>query len=88
VRLFAAAATCGARIARQHSCLSTVSRLPSFPGKCYNPIMQKAPSFIETRAGELVLCVHLAAIWCVYKEVVANPSFTDWMEMPSEESRA
>ena len=92
VRLFAAAATCDARIARQHSrlarqhsCLSTVSRLPSFPGKSYNPIMHKAPSFIETRAGELALWLQSL---CVYKEVIANPSFIDWMEMPQEVSRA
>jgi hypothetical protein len=84
VRLFAAAATYEARISRQHLCLPTVSRLPSFPGKSYNPIMHKAPSFIETRAGELALWLQSL---CVYKEVIANPSFIDWMEMPQEVSR-
>lgn len=59
----------------------TVSRLPSFPGKSYNPITHKAPSFIETRAGELALWLQSL---CVYKEVIANPSFIDWMEMPQE----
>jgi hypothetical protein len=47
--------------------------------------MHKAPSFIETRAGELALWLQSL---CVYKEVIANPSFIDWMEMPQEVSRA
>ena len=68
-------------ISRFHSCLPAVSRLPTFPGKSYNPITHKAPSFIETRAGELALWLQSL---CVYKEVIANPSFIDWMEMPQE----
>jgi hypothetical protein len=69
---------------RLSSCVPTVSRLPQFPGKSYNPITHKAPSFIETRAGELALWLQSL---CVYKEVIANPSFIDWMEMPQEVSR-
>ena len=65
--------------------MPAVSRLPPFPGKSYNPIMHKAPSFIETRAGELALWLQSL---CVYKEVIANPSFIDWMEMPQEVSCA
>ena len=68
-------------IFRTHSHATSVSRLPSFPGKSYNPITHKAPSFIETRAGELALWLQSL---CVYKEVIANPSFIDWMEMPQE----
>ena len=70
-----------ARPLSRHSPPPTVSRLPPFPGKSYNPITHKAPSFIETRAGELALWLQSL---CVYKEVIANPSFIDWMEMPQE----
>jgi hypothetical protein len=80
------------RAAHMHTCFSlvffshspAVSRLPAFPGKSYNPITHKAPSFIETRAGELALWLQSL---CVYKEVIANPSFIDWMEMPQEVSQ-
>ena len=77
--------TCCCTIVRIHSHATSVSRLPSFPGKSYNPITHKAPSFIETRAGELALWLQSL---CVYKEIIANPSFIDWMEMPQEVTRA
>jgi hypothetical protein len=78
-------ARCHAPRLLQRSHVPTVARLPPFPGKSYNPITHKAPSFIETRAGELALWLQSL---CVYKEVIANPSFIDWMEMPQEVSRA